>query len=281
MKRLLEMIDQVKLQKVIFVLGGAPEGAKSDRSEPVELIDTKVFWDSVDKCHPFVFSPKNKEPEEIDMLEIKKLHEDENYQPPRVDSPFRVWSAEIAGDKYITVPKVRDSEDKFFICSFMAVELNPSNLIYFVLAEWSDVLIDEQGNEVRKDFKQVYVTGAMDDIANALLQRLYREKTGIEKTRRKVKIGEGKSKRHVTFNQVIHIMPKKDVSPEITSEDGKSIDWSHRWTVRGCWVNLGDGRIGKDREGNYCVDGKTWRVEHIKGPEDAPLIQKTRIVMGE
>jgi hypothetical protein len=57
---------------------------------------------------------------------------------------------------------------------------------------------------------------------------------------------------------------------------GKGIEWSHRWSVRGHWRTVPG--LGKNREGQYSVTGHTWVSEHEKGPEDAPLITKTRLV---
>lgn len=85
-----------------------------------------------------------------------------------------------------------------------------------------------------------------------------------------------KTKPHI-INKIIRIVPKRlkntDIEP-ITSR-GK-IDWTHRWEVRGHWRKTN--MIGKNREGEYCIDGFTWVKEHKKGPEEATLIKKLRVV---
>jgi hypothetical protein len=57
------------------------------------------------------------------------------------------------------------------------------------------------------------------------------------------------------------------------------IDWKHQWRVRGHWRKISDRMIGKDREGEYCIVGRTWVKDFVKG--DGPLIEKTRIHKGE
>ena len=57
------------------------------------------------------------------------------------------------------------------------------------------------------------------------------------------------------------------------------IDWTHRWEVMGHWRKCKG--IGKDREGVYCEPNATWIKEYVKGPEDAELIKKVRIIKGE
>jgi hypothetical protein len=60
------------------------------------------------------------------------------------------------------------------------------------------------------------------------------------------------------------------------------IDFSHRFSIRGHWRELNENNsktlIGKDRTGNYCVQGWTWVRDSIKGNEDKPLLRKVRTI---
>jgi hypothetical protein len=56
---------------------------------------------------------------------------------------------------------------------------------------------------------------------------------------------------------------------------GVQMVYSHQWRVRGHWRYI-DG-IGKDFRGNYNQNGRTWVCDHIKGPDDKPLVEKYRI----
>lgn len=60
--------------------------------------------------------------------------------------------------------------------------------------------------------------------------------------------------------------------------DVGKIDWQHQWRVRGHWRKISPQMIGKDREGEYCIVGRTWVKDFVKG--DGPLIEKTRIIKG-
>lgn len=53
---------------------------------------------------------------------------------------------------------------------------------------------------------------------------------------------------------------------------------SHRWEVRGHWRSISG--LGKDETGNYIVRGLTWVAAHEKGPEQARLVKKTRLIGG-
>lgn len=70
----------------------------------------------------------------------------------------------------------------------------------------------------------------------------------------------------------------------VESSGRTSIQFSHRFWRRGTWVRFfnDDGsidmsNIGKNRAGEYCVQGKTWRNETIVGDENLPLISKNRV----
>lgn len=63
-----------------------------------------------------------------------------------------------------------------------------------------------------------------------------------------------------------------------------SVDWQHRWTVRGHWKHFHKGPIFNanprrrvvDAEGNECV--RVWCPPFVKGPDDKPLVLKSRRV---
>lgn len=78
----------------------------------------------------------------------------------------------------------------------------------------------------------------------------------------------------IILHTPIHISSRENIRSNM--ECTRNIDWSHRWEVRGHWRKCAT--IGKDREGKYGVKGFTWVSSHERGPEDAPLIKKTRII---
>jgi hypothetical protein len=274
MRRFLEMIEQAKRQSKIAVI--VPNQVQERRIEKYpEEFHSDMFFQFVEQCQPFVFSPKNNSPEEIDGLKILELEQDENREIPKIDAPFKVWSAEIAGENYITVPRADDGMPLVSVIAFMAVEIDPGHFMYFMYVEYP------RGDGSKNFEREVMLTVTLNEVANELIKRLYVEKTGIEPGRHKIKVGTGKNKRHVKINRVIHVRPKRLVSIDTKTDDGREIDWSHRWSVRGHWRSLPAGKVGKDRDGNYGVLENTWVTEHLKGPESAPLISKTRVVTEE
>lgn len=95
-----------------------------------------------------------------------------------------------------------------------------------------------------------------------------------EKTSLKIKIGKKSGRSFLKVSRITHIVlgGENKQSPIL----GGTIDWNHCWGVRGHWrVCAG---LGKDREGNYTVSGYTWVVPHIKGNQEAPFVEKTKIL---
>lgn len=73
-------------------------------------------------------------------------------------------------------------------------------------------------------------------------------------------------------NKIIYVVPKKE-KQNYRGPNNQKIDWSHKWEVRGHWRKTTT--IGKDREGNYVINGFTWVKQHEKGKGE--LVKKTRI----
>lgn len=98
------------------------------------------------------------------------------------------------------------------------------------------------------------------------------------------------------IKRVIMVFPKKLTKEDKELAERERADFSHRFNVRAHWRRLYylDGRtndagqklidfnrIGKNREGEYCVAGFTYVEQGEKGPEFAPLILKTRVILGK
>jgi len=264
MKFFLEMIEQVKRQSEINILDSFGKLGEQKTFKP------EVFFHFVEHCQPFVFYHKEYSTEKLDLL---MLGDKNNYVPILIASPFKIWSAEMAGNNFISIKKpgtapVSDVVGLSIIC-FMAVEQSPKQLLYFM---YSEITLD-----TLEKIKQVTATNSLDGIAKELVDRMYEEKTGVEPGIIKVNVGSGKTKKRFKINRVIHVRPKKVLNTR--SDSGVEIDWSHRWKVRAHWRFIGQGKIGKDREGNYTQTDFTWIEEYIKGPESKPLIdKKLRIV---
>lgn len=105
-----------------------------------------------------------------------------------------------------------------------------------------------------------------------------------------------REKRFHKLRRVIMIYPKAITLKQkqvISKRD--HVDFTHRFEVQSHWRRLFflDGRedenghrvidfnrIGKDRDGEYCVPGFTYVEEGVKGDEHLPLVRKTRVIHG-
>lgn len=92
---------------------------------------------------------------------------------------------------------------------------------------------------------------------------------------RKIKPAFGKP---IKINTVVRVKNEKIVYTEPPKSSGETRDFSHRFEVRGHWRTVRG--FGHDSEGRP-VPGKTWVKDHVKGPDDKPLVKKYRAVLGE
>lgn len=98
---------------------------------------------------------------------------------------------------------------------------------------------------------------------------------GVEKTNLRARVGSGKSRRLVKIKDIVLIVDRKEQA-EIKKDLMRTIDWSHRWEVMGHWRKIQG--LGKDQHGSYRIKGFTWVNPHVKGPENKPVVTKTRFV---
>ncbi len=60
---------------------------------------------------------------------------------------------------------------------------------------------------------------------------------------------------------------------------GVQMVWTHQWRCRGHWRTLSSSTsLGKDRNDVYNQWGRTWVSDHIRGPDDKPLVEKYKVV---
>jgi len=105
------------------------------------------------------------------------------------------------------------------------------------------------------------------------LHLLHKVSVGSISVRERTKLGKGHNKTYLKIKQLLVIAKKRSGGVTV---NGKEVDFSHRWFVRGHWRKVK--ALGKNREGEYVVKGYTWVTEHAAGPENKPLVNKTRVV---
>lgn len=248
MKRLKEMIESARLYGVHSPLHEKPAVASAA---------TDNFFSVVEECQSFVF-------ESFCMAE-KSLAD--HVPPDSVPSaPFKVFSIEVRNG---FVCRIKDSspvdERLSKVVCLLAVEALPGVTGAFV------ALAEDGCRTV-----VLYLGHLLNDVIESYVAKLKASEIGLEQVRERIKIGAGASKRIHTIRRIIRVA-RKGRSEGVPSLGGGRIDWSHRWLVRGHWRRHPG--LGKDRNGDYCIDGFTWVVDHEKGPDDAPLVGgKVRLV---
>jgi hypothetical protein len=261
-KRVLQSFDKMLSEK--------NPHPKDDKNKVKEMFKTFI-----EPCHPFVFLPERRDdgPIELEMDSTDEI----------MDLPYPCVHIEVK-DSFISVPKAErwaiDGMSEFtpsYVGSFIVRETGPREyrfLMNMFSKSGQPIMIEATSDSGMNDLWKF-----ANSLLKVYLERINKEKIGIEKQNGIRKLGQGNLKRFYKLRPITYVSPKKYQSEMKASEPGKTIDWSHRWEVRGHWRIVKG--IGKDRDGNYTVMGFTWVNNFVKGPEKAPLIKKTYIVEGE
>lgn len=249
------MIDSVKLNGI-----GAESIIGGDDAEFLE----EQFYEAVEQCQNFVFQQR-KEGETATAL----------YGSHPLDAPFKVFSIEIAGKhNFITSPKPTDKEQVHISC-LVAVETSPRHYLVYAHAHLTSHPQYVGGKLVPSE--RVIIFSQASALLQTFIDRLNTEEVGVQKIKERMKIGTGKTKRQIEIRKITYISPKRSMN-KIESVYSLTIDWSHRWFVRGHWRDITSDHLGKNRAGDYCLYGQTWVVEHAKGNPDKEILNKVRVV---
>ena len=256
---------------------------------------TKVDIGPFEKCRPFVFPADYRQVSDRILRELSHFNKiikvEDAYDKKFTDvllspMPFEMCSFELAGEPLARIIGTDEFDGRWLdVYCIIASEKTPEQYDFYAYFKGPKsgtggqigecvmpVLVNDSDDRV-KSFHQSFLAliktfnMALADPGTA---------TALEGGKRKFKVGSGKSRRFVTIKNVIHIYPKKERNPVIRAAYGGPIDFSHRFEVRGHWRRI-DG-IGKNRGGEYSVQGFTWVVPHERGPKDKPLVRKTRVV---
>lgn len=253
--------------------------------------------EAVDKAQIIVIAQRD-----IDMVSNEKVREMSTGEPgTRVREitreeifdllckvPFPVTYFEPMG-----VPYVMDGEKLRY--AILAEEMSTSPLTFdvhgfmfseksakvigcrFILEEWGlrAIPYDRHGNLFMnripdRDWMEEVMSSLASNFCQMMATYLHRDtRTGTVTERLKDRQGRAQPRELIYLRRVdAELAP----NPKLTT---KPITWLHSWRVSGCWVRVRG--IGKDRSGNYCVKGMTWRVPHIKGK--GKLVEKIRVRM--
>jgi len=133
------------------------------------------------------------------------------------------------------------------------------------------------GVDYRKDND---LTQTVTDTVNLILNSLKRNSFQHLTDNKIISYKYKKLKQNVKIKDTI-IINNKPTPKSINPSHIEDFEYSHRFEVMGHWRTLPNPQsVGKDRDGEP-VKGYTWIAPYIKGPENKPLIKKTRIIAGD
>lgn len=255
MQYFLKLIEIAKNDGVVIADFDPVTGKKRAYYEPMD--DMGVM--AMTKCQPFVFSEGEPFDEKNNgvLAPITGLRED-----GELDAPFQVFSIECLNGPLSTFMNPEGPQETYCV---VVKEFSPKVYGFYALTK---------GISNQNDGWAVWSSNAEGPTVKHFLNRLSREQTGCESVRHVIKLRTSNGKISHRIRRIVHVVPKKKT---IHYDNGRHIDWTHRFNVRGHW-RTAEG-LGKDREGNYCIPGLTWVIDHVKGPEHLPLVKKTRIVI--
>jgi hypothetical protein len=228
------------------------------------------FFSMVEQCRPIVIVLG-------DDRRDKKIIFDSK-EEINIDSPFDVFSVEYLREN--DVYNVRVVSFVVEVACILAKEISPRNFVYYSLVR---TIPNKSGPLLPngRDFVEFVIksySGKNNEFLSAalasFLESINKNMIGAESVRETIKIGRGSEKRIHRIRRIVHVAPKSYIKSN--PESHRNVDWSHRFEVRGHWRKVDT--IGKDREENYTVNGYTWVKHHTRGPEELPLIKKTRLV---
>jgi hypothetical protein len=247
-----------------------------------------LFENFIKEAHPFLFTL----PTEVTTETVEPVEDP-------LDLPYPVISVEVLNG-YVTTPHW-DDEMRVWINCFIVREIAPKEYEFLAYCEFAEAnkavqplykdeeafndiarLIQYRNQEKRPSLARVTKESDPTNFAifNGLLkrylERLSKERMGQAGRENKIKIGTGKDKQFYRPKNIVVVTPKNNVETLTASGEGGTIDWSYRWEVRGHWRTVKG--VGKDRAGNYIVPGFTWIPNHVRGPEDKPIMKKSYLI---
>jgi hypothetical protein len=252
MKHFTNMVSTARTLGIV-ALGNADSLSMSDLPRPSEL-----FYQSVEDARSIV------------VWNFRKVTE-EDFPKSAVELDLPFQTVVIEGGDLPILNLTWKGQDESAVHAIMIREVSPRKYHFWLLMQVKGI---EMVMELDPENPQA-MTSFLMKVLSKVLEMLKSCDQGLEPVRAKIKIGDKAHKRTHVLSKCIHIRPRKLA---IVSESLglRNIDWTHRFEVRGHWrSNKG---LGKDRNGEYNVEGFTWVVPHVKGSIDLPLIKKSRIV---
>ena len=88
---------------------------------------------------------------------------------------------------------------------------------------------------------------------------------------------KGQATKKVTNRPIYYVLDKETYTKKAyTINPITKLEYSHAFRVRGHWRRINEKSIGKDRTGNYHIEGFTWVIDHMRG--EGELVKRARII---
>jgi hypothetical protein len=244
----------------------------------IELIYSEGFWARVAKYAIYDFSypllrdtmlESYPDPNVVLLTGVRENlgTYDESQAPDVLDLPFETCVFEATDSTLFNLPTANPDYKSQDIQVLFITELREGYGFIGMTSEghfsWA---VDPE-----KDTYKIFMT-----CAQSLLNFVNSRNTQIGQARERIKFKHKKFGSRF-IKKVVHMRPKKYEEGFVAFYSGYPVDWSHRWEVRGHKRFIGEGKLGKDRNGNYTWKSYTWVKSHTKGPEDKDLVKKIRV----
>lgn len=253
----------------------------------------RKFYQSLKQAKPFVFDRKttNDKLEQAGDLPLAE----------RVESfslPFKT-SLYLLTDPHIVQAGVGDDAPLFRFQGYLLDEITPETFHLYIVGTIQLASLGKMEapycDHVVMDLRNIQETRHDYILLNTLTNAISVQRVGIEKHAQVTYHEETALTKFTTvkYDNIVHIADK--VEYEYTKGMSENVNWEFAGWWRGHWRalyfpdHITDSfgrrvvdyeRKGKNREGEYCVAGYTWVVEHTRG--DAALAEiKTRLVKAE
>lgn len=193
----------------------------------------------------------------------------------KLDLPFPVCSFEVLRNgKQTPVSGVRSTGVLEQFLSVTVVEKNPGEWIFFTFS-YEDGKMEEtlQIRWIHKDDENLHEWRTIKGMVMTFLNMLKNGQHGHTTPRTIIKWKQNGEKKQTRIKKVIYIRPSSNSE---SSVGNALVNWSHAFWVMGHWRDISG--IGKDRNGEYGVIGKTWVIPHVKNAELGDPVSKIRIL---
>ena len=269
------------------------------RNELSFVLPSKMFSLPFQNCFLRVYKDESKEINSTTQIFIKE------YAPDILTGSVIYKNTIMGSDKPIIsgkMPFVIRLKDEFAelqidknVYNGMIIQLNEFLKVQYSLFDKKIMGFEEQFKEEKIRIREHY-KGIAENVRQhfeaALIEGLIKTQKVFEKLSKceiivdrneKMKpeyyTFKDKSKKtiKVTNRPIYYVLGKKDY--EKKNYDIKAIgklEYSHAFKVRGHWRRIDEKSIGKDRNGDYKIEGFTWVTDYIKG--DGELVNRVRIV---